>query len=92
MGAESNKIVHQLLNAIQDGTGITCLAWVSNTTSKKSAGHGPAGRDPSWTDIFETQLDVTNDQDSLDLPRDLSLIDIESSLPKLSVLPAGGTS
>ena len=29
---------------------------------------------------------------SLDLPRDLTLIDVESSMVKLSVLPAGGTS
>lgn len=33
----------------------------------------------------------SGDKKPLDLPRDLSLIDIEASMPKLGVLPAGAT-
>lgn len=82
VGAESSKTVHQILT---DASAITCLGWTSNRSSKKP-------RAGLWKDALEEALGDYEEQNLLDLPRDLTLIDIESSLPKLSVLPAGATS
>jgi anaphase-promoting complex subunit 4 len=92
VGAESSKTVHQIAIGPHGATGITCLGWVSNSTGKRNTEFGPIKDRSSWQNLFEETLDGTGDGDTLDLPRDLTLIDIESSLPKLSVLPAGSTS
>lgn len=45
----------------------------------------------SWKDLLGKDGEVLDKQNSLDLPRDLSLIDIEISLPKLSLLASAGS-
>jgi anaphase-promoting complex subunit 4 len=92
VGAESSKNVHQIATAAQGAEGITCLGWVSNITGKKSVPRIELKDDLSWKDLLEGSLDEHEGQAPLNLPRELSLIDIESSMPKLSPLPAGGTS
>jgi anaphase-promoting complex subunit 4 len=52
-----------------------------------------AGQNPGSWGAFLTDDGLSGDEKTpLDLPRDLSLIDIETSLPKLSVLAAAGSS
>jgi anaphase-promoting complex subunit 4 len=92
VGAESSKNVHQIAIGPHGATGITCLGWASNFISKRSTGVGHFKDGSSWQNVFEETIDGNGDRDTLDLPRDLALIDIESSLPKLSILPAGSTS
>lgn len=92
VGAESSKNVHQIAVGAQDSTSITCLGWVSNSTGKRRAGSEMVKDGSSWRDVLEGRLNEPEDRGSLDLPRDISLIDIESSMPKLSALPTGGTS
>ncbi|KAI9735322.1 MAG: hypothetical protein M1818_006517 [Claussenomyces sp. TS43310] len=88
VGAESNKIVHHIPVTERDSMEITCLNWASNLTHSRSSTTKHARHVPSWKDfIEESEDDITSD-----LPRDLALIDVESSMPKLSILPAGGTS
>jgi anaphase-promoting complex subunit 4 len=82
--AESGKTVHQIDTGVE---GITCLGWTANITSVSSL--------RATIDRFDEKpsgFDVRSKETPLDLPRDLALIDIESSMPKLSVLPAGSTS
>jgi anaphase-promoting complex subunit 4 len=55
--------------------------------NKRLAGKSSTKDAASWKDF----VDDIETSHILDLPRDLSLIDIESSMPKLSALPAGGT-
>ncbi len=87
VGAESSKIVHQFTTGDQV-SGVTCLGWATNLTSK-SIRSVSAGQDlGSWRSF----LIEDDEKMPLDLPRDLSLIDIETSLPKLSVLAAAGSS
>lgn len=92
VGVESSKTIHQISAVTQRPMGITCLNWTSNYTFKRTVGssQGKGGR--LWNELVEEKLDKQEGRDLLDLPRDLSLIDIESSLPKLSVLPASSTS
>lgn len=92
VGPESSKTVHQIATGPHGATGITCLGWISNSTGKRSTELGSVKDGSFWQKIFEETLNGAAAGDTLDLPRDLTLINIESSLPKLSVLPAGSTS
>lgn len=90
IGAESNKTVHQITVSEEEDTEVTCLAWTSYSAASKSLGDILSEAGPLWKDSTGGGLKGKNAQ-LLDLPRDLAAIDIESSLPKLSVLPSGGT-
>ncbi|KFY33809.1 hypothetical protein V495_08259 [Pseudogymnoascus sp. VKM F-4514 (FW-929)] len=90
IGAESNKTVHQITVSKEEDTEVTCLAWTSYSAASKSLGDILSEAGPLWKDSTGGDLKGKNAQ-LLDLPRDLAAIDIESSLPKLSVLPSGGT-
>jgi anaphase-promoting complex subunit 4 len=87
VGAESTKIVHQFTTG--DATGITCMGWVSNLTRKVTELSGAQKRPGTWGDFLS---DDPGAAEPLNLPRDLSQIDIETSLPKLSVLAASSGS
>jgi anaphase-promoting complex subunit 4 len=91
IGAESSKTVHQFSASDQQSKGISCMGWASNSTAKSSALLSKRGV-CSWNEILSEDTPKFPDTTPADLPRDLSLIDIETSLPKLSVLAAGGTS
>ncbi|CAG8955064.1 hypothetical protein HYFRA_00007078 [Hymenoscyphus fraxineus] len=88
VGAESSKIVHQFSTG-EGVSGITCMGWGSNLTSKTSSLKESSS---SWSDLLDSDTLVSETKSVLDLPRDLSMIDIERSLPKLSLLAAGGSS
>ena len=91
MSAESTKIVHQFSTG-NEVSGVTCMGWASNLTRRKhnevSSKRGPG----SWESLPNENSLSSENKKSVDLPRDLALIDIETSLPKLSVLAAGGSS
>lgn len=46
----------------------------------------------SWETLLSSEAILSENKEYLDLPRDLAQIDIERSLPKLSVLATGGSS
>lgn len=86
---ETSKTVHQVEVISPDSADkITCLGWASNSTLKSTESAKVNDSPSSWKDLLEDHDDLT----ILDLPRDLSLIDIESSLPKLSAIPSGDAS
>ncbi|KAJ5088679.1 Anaphase-promoting complex subunit 4 [Penicillium angulare] len=73
---------------------VTCLGWAVNFTDGKSAQkhlHDSAGR-ISVQDLLTPGIHPSKAAALLkaDLPRELALMDMESSLPKLSILPATG--
>jgi anaphase-promoting complex subunit 4 len=96
IGAESTKVVHQFTTGAGK-SGISCVGWVSNSTKKHiAAANGPKASG-SWgnllaDDVPTSEEPLHGDGVPLNLPRDLSQIDIETSLPKLSVLASGGSS
>jgi anaphase-promoting complex subunit 4 len=90
VGAESTKVVHQFSTG--DISGVTCMGWASNLTSKKRSKIGSKMAPETLEDVLIKDGIFPENQTPVDLPRDLSLIDIETSLPKLSVLAAGGSS
>lgn len=73
---------------------MTCLGWGINFTDSKAAQNhlqGAAGQ-ISVEDLLTPVMHPSKAAAILkaDLPRELALLDIESSLPKLSILPATG--
>lgn len=92
VGAESSKTVHQFSTGDEQATGITCIGWASNLITKKDNVTTPKSLVVRWEGLWAEDTPLSRDKNSLDLPRDLTLIDIETSLPKLSVLASGGTS
>lgn len=72
-------------------SGVTCVGWVSNVISKKASSTSSKKEATAWQHFLAEDA-ILSEKTSLDLPRDLSLIDIEASLPRLSVLAAGGSS
>lgn len=89
IGAESSKIVHQFSTG-DNVNGVTCMGWGSNLTGKSSKSERKG--DATWEELLGDEEVLAGNKVPLDLPRDLALIDIERSLPKLSVLAAGGGS
>ncbi|TVY29164.1 Anaphase-promoting complex subunit [Lachnellula hyalina] len=89
IGAESSKIVHQFSTG-DNVNGVTCMGWGSNLTGKSSKSERKG--DATWEELLGDEDVLAGNKVPLDLPRDLALIDIERSLPKLSVLAAGGGS
>ncbi|CCU82675.1 anaphase-promoting complex component Cut20/Apc4 [Blumeria hordei DH14] len=84
---EGGKIVHQF--STQDySSEVTCIGWSSNFTADSSSSVNIVKSFEPWKVLEDNEL--TDLQCCLDLPRDLSSIEIETSLPKLSVLPTGG--
>lgn len=92
LGAHNGKIAHDLPCGPPQGredASISCVAWGPHVTESK--------------DTIESWLRPPDDGKSVgsapgkafptisaDLPRDLALLDVERSLPKLSVLPSTG--
>ena len=94
ISAFSGKTVHQLLTLPQSsGTDMTCLGWAVNFTNSTAAQRqlNDAGNNVSLDDLLGLNFEIPALLKSkANLPRELTLIDIETSLPKLSTLPATG--
>ncbi|PCH01811.1 Anaphase-promoting complex subunit 4 [Penicillium occitanis (nom. inval.)] len=73
---------------------ITCIGWGVNFTDSKAAQHHLRdGRQISIEDLLAPDTDPVKAalQLKADLPRELALLDVESSLPRLSTLPGSGS-
>jgi anaphase-promoting complex subunit 4 len=94
ISAFSGKTVHELPTLPQVlGPKTTCLGWAVNFTNSTATQRqlNDAGDDISLDDLLGLNVDIpTLLKSKANLPRELTLIDIETSLPKLSTLPATG--
>ena len=89
IGADSSKVVHQVNTGITEKS-ICCLGWGFNfTIGRQSLPEHEASGDQQAIEAILKRWPHADAQDGrTDLPRDLTLIDIDSSLPKLGVLPS----
>lgn len=88
----SDKEVH---TAPSPGTSnpISCIGWGTNVTDHRSALQKLRNSQEtlSLEDLLSSETDLSQLADlKNDLPRELALLDIESSLPKLCTLPPTG--
>ncbi|KAM0285309.1 hypothetical protein ACHAQH_001498 [Verticillium albo-atrum] len=87
MGLENNKAAHHIRVTEDQSASITHIGWAHNTVAKT----GGISREPgtaSWRHVLAEELRTAGDPPALDLPRELTFLDVESSLPKLSPLPS----
>ena len=68
------------------------MGWASNLIRRKRNAFDTKNASDSIGELLPQIPATWDNKTSLDLPRDLALIDIETILPKLSVLAAGGSS
>ncbi|RYP77702.1 hypothetical protein DL770_007048 [Monosporascus sp. CRB-9-2] len=91
MGLESSKAVHQMTVCDPTTSQITCIGWARNHAGRRSN----AQSDPSvlaWKDLASRGLDSDDVKNISDLPRDLTFLEVETALPKISPLPVSGGS
>ncbi|KAE8377835.1 putative anaphase-promoting complex component Cut20/Apc4 [Aspergillus bertholletiae] len=100
ISAYSGKTVHHYpayegQNDVDRSVRVTCLGWGANFTDSKATQQQlkEAAGQISVEDLLSSDVHPSKAAALLkaDLPRELALLDIESSLPKLSTLPATGS-
>ncbi|KAI1654284.1 anaphase-promoting complex, cyclosome, subunit 4-domain-containing protein [Daldinia decipiens] len=91
MGLETNKAVHQMPVCEAGKARITCIGWARNNAGKRQNSASESST-VSWEDIIPRDLFPSSRKTAVDLPRELTFLEVESALPKLSPLPASGGS
>ncbi|KAI9890270.1 MAG: hypothetical protein M1814_004305 [Vezdaea aestivalis] len=85
LNADHCKIIHQINSPFESNKSLTCIGW---TSIFANGGKPP----PALNSRIDSGYATDGEKDLvLNLPRSLSLIDIEGSLPKLSCVPAIGS-
>ena len=69
---------------------MTCLGWGVNFTNSQEAQARIDASENTLDDLLGHTLRAHVPGAAPDLPRELALLDVESTLPKLSPLPSGG--
>ena len=90
--AHTGKTVHKLDCTHYSQSEVSCLGWGVNLTETKKP-HEQIASLRGFLDlegVNDTPPQIKTANSNPDLPLDLAFLDIESSLPKLSPLAAGG--
>lgn len=88
MGLENSKAVHLISVCQPDETKITCIGWARNRTGKRATESAKSGT--TWESLSLEGLSLGEKSHKPDLPRELTFLEVETALPKLSPLPATG--
>ncbi len=86
VGLENSKAVHHLRVSKNESAGFTYIGWSRNLCTARSAHQTRSQQAKSW------RVNDTDKQQLLDLPRELTFLEVETALPKLSTLPISGGS
>ncbi|KAI9852491.1 MAG: hypothetical protein M1838_000585 [Thelocarpon superellum] len=90
INADSGKVVQQVETSVGASRTLTCLGWGVNFTRGKNTAGRVDGSRRALDQILGRESPDDEARFVPDLPRELALVDVESCLPKLSLLPAGG--
>ncbi|KAM3468711.1 hypothetical protein MY5147_007656 [Beauveria neobassiana] len=82
MGLENNKAVHQMQLCNDDAAKITHIAWATSNITKR-LGKKVSGSGEQLLD----ELDFGHGSGILDLPQELTFLEVDTALPKISPLP-----
>ncbi|KXH66934.1 anaphase-promoting complex component Cut20/Apc4 [Colletotrichum salicis] len=89
MGLENNKAAHHIRVCGDDtaAPNITHIGWSRNIVgrSQKQARQPPA---QPWQKLMSEELNLPGSPAPLDLPRELTFLEVDSALPKISPLPS----
>jgi anaphase-promoting complex subunit 4 len=85
MGLENNKAAHHIKISEDPNTRITHIGWASTALSN----HSSISIVPdSLQSEIKGSWNLDGSERSVDLPRELTFLEIDSALPKLSPLPS----
>lgn len=85
MGLENNKTAHRIRITEDSSVKITHIGWSCNAVNRGDSQQPST----SWQDVLAEELDFPGRPPTLDLPRELTFLEIDVSLPKISPLPPG---
>ncbi|KAI1082374.1 anaphase-promoting complex, cyclosome, subunit 4-domain-containing protein [Whalleya microplaca] len=91
MGLETNKAVHQMPVCEADKSKITYIGWTRNN-ARPLASSASASSALTWESLASRGVDASNSNPVTDLPKELTFLEVETALPKISPLPASGGS
>ncbi|KAI0395355.1 anaphase-promoting complex, cyclosome, subunit 4-domain-containing protein [Xylariaceae sp. FL0594] len=91
MGLETSKAVHQMTICEAGKARITSIAWAQNLAGKRPAS-AAGSHIRTWEQLASDGLDLHPRRSVVDLPRELTFLEIETALPKISPLPVSGGS
>ena len=83
MGLENNKTAHHINVCEGQQAKIGCIGWAVNTLGTSESRR----RFKATSDRLLKKAEGNDKESLVDLPRELTFLDIETSLPKLSPLP-----
>ncbi|KAI0202763.1 anaphase-promoting complex, cyclosome, subunit 4-domain-containing protein [Astrocystis sublimbata] len=90
MGLETNKAVHQMAICDDGKASITSIGWTQYLAGKRPVSTQSVAK--TWEKLASQGLDLNKHKPTADLPRELTFLEVETALPKLSPLPASGGS
>lgn len=86
MGLENNKAAHHIAVCADDDTRITHIGWASCTIASKVTEFSPRLKD----EIVNELASFADDSHiSPNLPEELTFLEVDTALPKISPLPVG---
>ncbi|KAH8889355.1 hypothetical protein GQ53DRAFT_690575 [Thozetella sp. PMI_491] len=89
VGLENGKAVHHIHVSDKSKAGIEYIAWSRNLTGRQTARISPKR---PWETLLSDELNSEDKLDLLDLPHELTFLEVDTALPKISPLPlSGGT-
>ncbi len=91
MGLENSKAVHHIRVSEDGAANFTYIGWSRNFSGKRKSLTGKKEA-KSWQDLLPSGGDWPQEEDSPDLPHELTFLEVDSALPKISPLPVSGGS
>ncbi|KAK7990752.1 Anaphase-promoting complex component Cut20/Apc4 [Apiospora arundinis] len=93
LGLENNKAIHQIpVCEAGSSRAITYIGWAQNLTGRRSSQATESVTAALQGLSLDGDRDESDHKEVLDLPRELTFLEIETALPKISPLPASGGS
>lgn len=93
LGYENAKPAHQIPVYGKGQSKFAYIAWSRNRIARRGKKTSKGGEE-SWTNLLDDEAvrDGKDEVDVLSLPEELTFIEVDTALPKLSPLPVSGGS
>ncbi|KAH8909786.1 anaphase-promoting complex component Cut20/Apc4 [Coniochaeta sp. PMI_546] len=92
VGFENAKAAHQIAVVEKGQSRFAYIAWSRNRIGNRRGKNGSSAESSSWTRLIDEETDPQDKENVLDLPTELTFIEVDTALPKLSPLPVSGGS
>jgi anaphase-promoting complex subunit 4 len=86
MGLENNKAAHHIRISDNKAVKITHIGW-SNSFVGRTSERSTQKKTAAWNKLSSEDSDIYGNSLPVDLPRELTFLEVETALPKVSPLP-----